>query len=977
MTTHARCLLSLVLLPAAVSVAIGDDAAQPVPLECPGTWLRAPLMGRRGWQGKGPEPIPEGRNILLDCDSHPRKPARLAGEPEVSRRADGLAIRFALDTFDDVLVRVVDRDGNVVRTLGCGVLGPNACQPFQPNSLKQEIVWDGKDGDGRPAPAGCRVEVAVGLRPRFEGFVGHRPGLLGDWVCGVEVDPKGRAYVAFVPVGYSDPLVLRFDREGNYLDMAYPSGPQALGGRSLASLYPHAETIDGKQVPTRVRVWTSFLALGLVEYRLFSPYRPLFPLRIDPKGAAWAAEANTGESWSLHYPSEKVCQRIFPVDDLDRFWLLQVFAANHADGGFAIDGCGFGYIATRTYEGWGVWPPVSYGNDKKAPGTVRKVDLRTGQLAADFDYNGTEKQPEKSAYLGTTQILGGKLDWKSLRARTEPDPAVDGPSRLPDICDLTVDGEGRILVADGYPRRVKIYRKDGLFLGEVAGLAIDDVERRFSQLRTIRAWGGAVWYLAVFAGEPSGKVRLVKTVGDPLRPTVVWHTALDASAWHVGIDNRASPALVWVGNGGGQATLTRIEDHGSKPGEPRHIGGLPAPHDRHLREPWAIAADASGALFVHDHGRRSLVRIGDEPGDWKELPIEEADLFNDRRQQSSPIALCYDAARSRLFVGYQDRTPGLRCFDRNLVEDKSFRLESPVDEQVLRERLRAAKPALKEDEIERQVKEWKRRGPGTWSGPAPYGPMLTADRQGNLYATDAARDLPFRSPRSPDIIRALSGGQRGDFYGVVRKYRPDGTIEHHSLCRLYHAGGSLAVDSRGNLYVFDLPQGDWEMMVHNFPLHDYGPGAWLRGYTMTRGGRPVADQSEICHLLKFGPAGGVRGTESELWAHRGVGIDSGGSCTCRWPGNLLAIDAADRIFAADHSHYQIKAFDAAGNLICRLGTWGNAQTVPTDSDSSRVGFHNIHGLAAAGDSLCVSDKDLRRIAKFRMEYRELKTARVP
>jgi hypothetical protein len=166
-------------------------------------------------------------------------------------------------------------------------------------------------------------------------------------------------------------------------------------------------------------------------------------------------------------------------------------------------------------------------------------------------------------------------------------------------------------------------------------------------------------------------------------------------------------------------------------------------------------------------------------------------------------------------------------------------------------------------------------------------------------------------------------------------------------------------------------------LPHNFPLHHYGPAAWLDGFTMTRGGRPVTDQSQICHLLKFGPSGGQCGAETELWAHRGVSVHSGGSCTCRWPANLLTVDGADRVIAADSCHLHLKVFDTAGNLICRIGTWGNAETVPADGDVSGVGFHNIHGLAAAGDTLYVSDQDLRRIAKFRMAYRDRRTAPLP
>ena len=60
--------------------------------------------------------------------------------------------------------------------------------------------------------------------------------------------------------------------------------------------------------------------------------------------------------------------------------------------------------------------------------------------------------------------------------------------------------------------------------------------------------------------------------------------------------------------------------------------------------------------------------------------------------------------------------------------------------------------------------------------------------------------------------------------------------------------------------------------------------------------------SEIGYLVKFGPGGGVRGSQDELWAHRGVSPQSGIECSCNWPRQMLSIDGADRIFAADWVH---------------------------------------------------------------------------
>ena len=195
--------------------------------------------------------VAEGRRILVDDDSYPRRPAKLVEGPTVRRDGDTARISFALDRADDVLVRIVNAEGETLRELGCGVLGANAPPPFEKNNLRQEIVWDGTDKPGKPAPAGCKVRVAVGLRPRFDRFVAHDPKQLLPYICGMEVDSQGRVYVALFTDRRGDPHVVRYDREGKYLETVYPPNPNLLAGK-LEDVYPYCEYVDGKAVPERV-----------------------------------------------------------------------------------------------------------------------------------------------------------------------------------------------------------------------------------------------------------------------------------------------------------------------------------------------------------------------------------------------------------------------------------------------------------------------------------------------------------------------------------------------------------------------------------------------------------------------------------------------------------------------------------------------------------------------------------------------------
>ena len=66
-----------------------------------------------------------------------------AQRPSVTRNGDNVTIEFKSKGYCDATVVIEDKLGKIVRHLVSGVLGPNAPEPFQKNSLKQTVVWDG------------------------------------------------------------------------------------------------------------------------------------------------------------------------------------------------------------------------------------------------------------------------------------------------------------------------------------------------------------------------------------------------------------------------------------------------------------------------------------------------------------------------------------------------------------------------------------------------------------------------------------------------------------------------------------------------------------------------------------------------------------------------------------------------------------------------------------------------------------------
>src|SRR4051812_31958137 len=91
--------------------------------------------------------------------------------------SDRYQIVFAAKGKCDVTVAVEDASGRIVRHIVYGVLGANAPEPLQKDSLAQTLYWDGKDEFGKYVKnlGACQVRVSLGLKPTFDKLIGWHP----------------------------------------------------------------------------------------------------------------------------------------------------------------------------------------------------------------------------------------------------------------------------------------------------------------------------------------------------------------------------------------------------------------------------------------------------------------------------------------------------------------------------------------------------------------------------------------------------------------------------------------------------------------------------------------------------------------------------------------------------------------------------------------------------------------------------------
>lgn len=92
-------------------------------------------------------------------------------KPTIEKSGEGFNISFEVKSFCDVTIVIEDEStGRIARHLISGVLGANAPEPLQKNSKTQKIYFDGKNDSGEYIKnfTTAKVRVSLGLAPIYE-----------------------------------------------------------------------------------------------------------------------------------------------------------------------------------------------------------------------------------------------------------------------------------------------------------------------------------------------------------------------------------------------------------------------------------------------------------------------------------------------------------------------------------------------------------------------------------------------------------------------------------------------------------------------------------------------------------------------------------------------------------------------------------------------------------------------------------------
>lgn len=172
-------------------------------------------------------------------------------KPAVVREGDKLTITFAVKDFCDATVAVEDPQGKIVRYIASGVLSDNAPGPFQKSSLTQRIVWDGKDEKGEYVDNKdrCAIRVSLGLKPRYERRLYWSPYRKSSYDSPAIVCPAPEGVYLFENGYPGHERLIFMDHQGNYVRTIYPFAADKLA--SVKGLLWREMPQTGENVPLR------------------------------------------------------------------------------------------------------------------------------------------------------------------------------------------------------------------------------------------------------------------------------------------------------------------------------------------------------------------------------------------------------------------------------------------------------------------------------------------------------------------------------------------------------------------------------------------------------------------------------------------------------------------------------------------------------------------------------------------------------
>jgi hypothetical protein len=867
--------------------------------------------------------------LALCCAAFAGEPDQPAfvGKPTATRDGQKVKIRFAVDRKTDVTVSIENAAGRTVRHVVAGVLGKNPPEPLKAGVLAQELEWDLRDDEGKPAVGGpFTVRIKLGMRPKLDSFLVDNPDQLG-MVISIATDDKGRLVVLNGnPARLAHPAgegIKVFGRDGRYERTLMPF-PASLPVERLGDCKPFV-TDSGELVPRL----TDVFARSFYPHPSISPYQSIavdgkgrvFLMTIGPRVAAVDLEGGLPFE-QFHGP---------------------VLLANVK-----------GLNATNRWTRGSDTPRLAVSSDGKwlyLTGLTR--DGRKATPVPCVFRLDIEKRGPAEAFAGDLAKAG------------KENGLLTAPAGL-------AAARGLLYVADRAAGRIVAFKEDDRsFAGEIkaVGPVAVAADPKSGMVYALCQRAKKRPTVIKFSALPEGReiCRLdLPPVGAPDRP--IFQLTLDAGG---------KPPVLWaVVNGGNRnwlsQTFWRFTDMGSafsKPADPRSK----EPSAEHGND---LSVDRRrGELYVRTEGP-IWVRMNERTGKITDprFTLSGGGSFNCGPQivvgEDGGLYSWWWLDRIGRFDhdGKPVRWPGQDASQLKLYPPMSFLVRGLY-----------VKSAQEMYGVVRNIADLK---PGQTTGPQAWwttvnligpdaksrrtviwecsqGAVLKLDRKGNIYLADmvkpAGRSYPeffdgkLDPPPSPGPEPAASDRSATSwFYGSILKFPPE--------------GGAI-----------------WYGPEFKRRSKDGGPRfTWV--------GRPPADllakpKRKFSAHVGYVTRGDVE-VQNALWVRFGYSpltVGAGGSNTCMCEGSKFDVDEYGRVFFPNLNQFRVEVVDTNGNPIGTFGGYGNLDST---GKGGRLPGPDIPlawplSVAVSDTHAYVGDTLNRRVAKVKLTAAVEETVLLP
>jgi hypothetical protein len=914
-----------------------------------------------------------------------REVFEFAEPPQVVRRGDRCEIRFTAKDFCDATVVIEDPRGRIVRHLAGGVLGENPPAPFQPRSLTQSIAWDGKDDQGRyvDQKEAHTVRVSLGLKPSFERVLFWEPKKRSQQEAScIQAAEEG----VYVYDGRVLDHVRLFDHDGNYLRTVYPFPANKLD--AVQGLHEKTFPQDGARLPLR----EGFHQATLLSSGTNAGFDEKLGIGVDRynnyHGAVWGNAASV-----MAVRGGQIA--------LARLHLNRL-AADGTSGGLPLSG-----------------PPVTFNLASQKVGR-RGEPLPVAPRSAAFSPDGRwlyltgYVQPNSQAATRDI-VLIGSWDWlpgvARLDFRGDSPPEVflgsmelagagNQDGRFDTPTSVAIDPQGRVYVSDYLNNRLQVFSSDGKHLRSIAAAhpAQVSIHQKTGEIYVF-SWEVPNRNGVRKNGPPiEAALTVLRSLDDP-RPLLTCPLPLgplpsrgSGVAYRAEIDSWTDPPSVWlVAEWGRDDFLTRSQG-GQRLKHPNVMVYKLVDGELKLHRDFDSDVRASvvrteapeyarqrlyvdpvrGHLYVGEgqaaSGKsfRDVVRIDPETGQATviKLPFDAEDM-------------CFDA----------DGLAYLRTFQLVARYDPRDWREVPFDygeehAEVRTSSSRDARPTPVMSAIALPVEFAGLHHHGGMAV-SPQGHLVVAVNNSKMEPVSRkdVYDEPVSPAGTPYAPRLYPGRVR---WGEIHVFDKHGQMVFQDAVPGMLKSDGLGIDKDNNIFVLSTAQ----RVLDGRPYFNDMTGTLVK--VKANGARvlsasdrasvPLPEEDQPQRPPQLASGGIERGwIEGAQWLYGGLGFAgkfcgrSGGGCDCY--NARFALDYLGRSFAPEVDHSSVAVLDSAGNLILRVGRYGNEDSagpqslVPLGGDEVGL-FYAPYVAVDTEHRLFIADPGNSRIVSVLLDYHQ-------